>query len=344
MLEKSQKLYEQGEKFYSRNKFNYALTELKHEFDWLYEVDSSALTSANDNLAAAFTNFFAKRTEEPKFRSKKRDHAYTSKMVNDNIRIEENKIRLPKIGFIKIKLHRELKGKIKSATVSRTSDGKYYISLLCEFEANCDYTPDIDNAVGLDYASDGLCVDNDGNKASEHKFYRESQKKLARQQRKLSRKKGSKKNEKKSNNYKKQQIKANKINRKIANQRKDFLHKLSTEIANRYDVVCVEDLNMRAMSNRGFGNGKATMDNGFGMFLDMLEYKLTDRNKFFVKVDRWYPSTQICSVCGSRNPAMKDLSKDVYECLDNCGNELDRNINAAINIKNEGLRILEEGL
>lgn len=344
MLEKSKELHEAGENFCSRNKFNYALTELKQKFNWLYEVDSRALTSANDNLAAAFSNYFERRAEKPKFKSKKQDHSYTSKMTNNNIRVEGKRIRLPKIGFIKIKLHREPKGKIKKATISRTSDGKYYVSLICKIEANCDYKPDVNNAIGLDYASNGLYVDNEGRKASKHKFYRESQRKLARQQRKLSRKKGSKKNEKKSNNYKKQQIKVNKIHRKIANQRKDFLHKLSTEIANQYDVVCVEDLNMQNMSNKGFGNGKATMDNGYGMFLNFLEYKLNDRNKFLVKIDRWYPSSQICSKCGSRNPEMKNTLKLKYECVDNCGNNMDRNMNAAINIKREGLRILKEDL
>ncbi len=148
--------------------------------------------------------------------------------------------------------------------------------------------------------------------------------------------KGSKKNEPKSNNYIKQLRKVNKIHRHIANQRNDNLHKLSTEIANQYDVVCVEDLNMAAIGNKGFGNGKATMDNGFGMFLNMLEYKLADRGKTLVKVDRFYPSSQICSCCGSRKKL--ELSERKYICA--CGLEIDRDLNAAINIKNEGLRLL----
>lgn len=157
---------------------------------------------------------------------------------------------------------------------------------------------------------------------------------------KLSRMQGSKKHEDKSKNYIKQLCKVNKIHRHIANQRLDNLHKLSTGIANRYDVVCVESLNMKSISNRGFGNGKATMDNGYGMFLSMLEYKLSDRNKYLVKVDKWFPSSQICHCCGTSHPEMKDLSNRKMVC--DCGLTINRDQNAAINILNEGLRLLSE--
>ena len=153
---------------------------------------------------------------------------------------------------------------------------------------------------------------------------------------------GSKKNEDKSNNYIKQLHKANKIHRHIANQRLDNLHKISTEIANQYDVVCVETLNMKAIANKNFGNGKATMDNGYGMLLSMLEYKLSDRNKYFVKVDKWFPSSQICHCCGTRHPEMKDLANRKMIC--DCGLIMNRDQNAAINILNEGLRLLTERL
>ena len=156
----------------------------------------------------------------------------------------------------------------------------------------------------------------------------------------LSRMQGSKKHEVKSNNYIKQLRKVNKIHRHIANQRLDNLHKISTEIANQYDVVCVESLNMRSMANHGFGNGKATLDNGYGMFLSMLEYKLTDRNKYLVKVDKWFPSSQICHCCGILHPEMKDLRIRVMKC--DCGLIINRDQNAAINILREGLRLLTE--
>ena len=216
------------------------------------------------------------------------------------------------------------------------SDGKYYASVLFEYEREVTAVKTIEKVLGLDYKSDGLYMDSDGNTGSNHKYYRESQKKLKKEQRKLSRKKGNKEGETKSNNYLKQQRKTNRIHKHIANQRMDNLHKKSTEIANRYDAVCVESLNMRAMSNKGFGNGKSTMDNGYGMFVNMLEYKMAARGKHLVKVDKWYPSSQICSCCGKhRRLALKDR---VYRC--ECGLVMDRDRNAAINIREEGLRML----
>ena len=200
------------------------------------------------------------------------------------------------------------------------------------------YIADKANAIGLDYASDGLYVDSNGNVGTNHKYYRESHDRLAKAQRRLSRMQGYKKHEDKSNNYIKQLRKVNKIHRHISNQRLDNLHKISAEIANRYDVVCVESLDMKSMANRGFGNGKATLDNGYGMFLSMLEYKLSDRNKYLVKVDKWYPSSQKCHCCGTLHPEMKDLSIRKMTC--DCGLTIGRDQNAAINILNEGLRLL----
>ena len=253
----------------------------------------------------------------------------------------KNSIKLPKVGVVEAVIHRtpDERWILKSATISQDRDGKYYASVLFAFEEEKPtYKIDTHNAIGLDYASDGLYVDNNGNIGTNYKYYRESHDKLAKAQRKLSRKKGSKKHEKKSSNYLKQLCRVNKIHRHIANQRKDNLHKLSTEIANRYDVVCVEDLNMKAMSNKGFGNGKATMDNGYGMFLPMLEYKLNERGKYFIKVDKWYPSSQLCHACGTLHPEMKDLKIRTMRC--DCGLVIGRDQNAAINILNEGLRIL----
>ena len=244
--------------------------------------------------------------------------------------------------MVKAKVHREPAAdwKIKSATVSQESDGKFYASVLFEFEKpDTGYIADITNAIGLDYASDSLYVDSDGNVGSSHKFYRESHIKLAKAQRRLSRKQGSKKEEPKSKNYLKQLAKVGKIHRHIANQRRDSLHKRSAEIANQYDVVCVESLSMRSMANSGFGNGRATLDNGYGMFLTMLEYKLADRGKYLVKVDRWFPSSQICNSCGTVHPEMKNLAIRTMTC--DCGLTMSRDQNAAINILNEGLRILK---
>ena len=345
MLQASREAYAKGETLCSRNSFNYLLTGLKKAHPWLAEVDSTALTAANDALADAFSNFFSKRAGYPKFRKKKFCGAYTSKRIqnSNNIAIGDHGIKLPKLGMVRAKLHR-LPGAgwtVKSATISREADGNYYASILFEFDRPANtYVADRSNAVGLDYASDGLFVDSDGNVGSRHKFYRESQKKLARAQRKLSRKVGSKKGEPKSRNYQKQLARVGKLHRHIANQRLDNLHKRSTEIANQYDVVCVENLNMRSLSNKGFGNGKATLDNGYGMFLSMLEYKLSDRNKYLVKVSKWFPSSQICSCCGTLHPEMKDLRNRVLQC--DCGITISRDQNAAANVLREGMRLLQE--
>lgn len=321
----------------------------KKEYPYLKEVDSLAPANKQMDLQAAFRNTFSKSRKKnngfPKFKSAKHSRkAYTTNNQKGTVAIIENKyIKLPEIGKVKAVIHRipDNNWIIKSATVSQESDGKYYISVLFEFDNIANpYAADKTNAIGLDYASDGLYVDNNGNVGTNHKYYRESHKKLAKAQRRLSRMQGSKKHEDKSANYIKQLRKANKIHRHIANQRLDNLHKISTEIANQYDVVCVESLNMKSMSNKGFGNGKATLDNGYGMFLYMLEYKLSDRDKYLVKVDRWFPSSQICHCCGVLHPEMKNLQIRKITC--DCGLTISRDQNAAINILNEGLRLLSK--
>ncbi len=320
----------------------------KKEYPFLKEVDSLALANVQRNLESAFQNCFSKLRKKnngfPQYKSAKHSRkSYTTNNQKGTVAIIEGKyIKLPKICKIKAVIHRipEKDWIIKSATISQESDGNYYISILFEYADTVNtYIVDKNNAIGLDYASDGLYVDNNGSTGSHHKYYHESHDKLAKAQRRLSRMKGSKKNEAKSNNYIKQLNKVNKIHRHIANQRLDNLHKKSTEIANRYDVVCVESLNMRSMSNKGFGNGKATMDNGYGMFLSMLEYKLSDREKYLVRVDKWYPSSQICSWCGNHNALLKNLAVRKWDCP-SCGSHHNRDVNAAKNILQEGLRLL----
>ena len=309
----------------------------KNDYPYLREVDSLALANKQMDLQEAFRNTFSKSRKKkngfPKFKSAKHSRkSYTTNNQKGTVAIIDNKcIKLPKIGKVKAVIHRVPYDSwtIKSATVSQESDGKYYISVLFEFENTVNpYVADKTNAIGLDYASDGLYVDSNGNTGTNHKYYRESHDKLAKAQRKLSRMQGSKKYEVKSNNYIKQLRKVNKIHRHIANQRLDNLHKISTEIANQYDVVCVESLNIKSMSNKGFGNGKATLDNGYGMFLSM------------IKVDKWFPSSQICHCCGMLHPEMKNLAIRKMTC--DCGLTISRDQNAAINILNEGLRLLTE--
>lgn len=322
----------------------------KKDYPYLKEVDSLALANKQLDLQEAFRNCFSKSRKKnnrfPKFKSAKHSRkSYTTNNQHGTVAVTDDSIKLPKIGYVKAVIHRKPDNNwaVKSATVSKESDGKFYISILFEFaDAVNSYVANITNAIGLDYASDGLYVDNNGNVGTNHKYYRESHDKLAKAQRKLSRMQGAKKHEVKSNNYAKQLYKVNKIHRHIANQRLDNLHKISTEIANQYDVVCVETLNMKSMSNKCFGNGKATLDNGYGKFLSMLEYKLSERNKYLVKVDKWFASSQICHCCGSVHPEMKNLAIRTMKC--DCGLTISRDQNAAINILHEGLRILNESL
>ena len=333
-LEEHERRHAAAEPFASRTEMNnYCNHVLKKEFAFLNEVDKFSLTNAIYHLDEGYKHMFRHECGHPKFKSKhKSRRSYTTNMTNNNIKVLEKTIQLPKLGKVKAVVHRSIPDGyiIKSATVSQERDGSFYVSILCEYDA---VTPVAggDNAVGLDYKSDGLYVSSDGEIANMPHYYRASQPKLAKEQRKLRHKvKGS-------NNWKKQQLRIAKTHRHIANQRKDFLHKTSTVIANQYDIVCVENLNMQSMANKGFGNGKATLDNGYGMFLNMLEYKFGDRGKCFVKVDKWYPSSQICSCCGHQQSM--PLTERTYHCP-NCDNVMDRDVNAAINILNEGLRIL----
>ena len=319
----------------------------KKDYPYLKEVDSLALANKYMDLQAAFCNRFSKSRKKkngfPKFKSAKHIRkSYTTNNQKGTVAIIDDKyIKLPKIGKVKAVIHRKPNNDwiIKSATVSQESDSKYYVSVLFEYDNSVNmYVVDKTNAIGLDYASNGLYVDNNGNVGTNHKYYRKSHNKLAKAQHRLSRMQGSKKHETKSNNYIKQLRKVNRIHRHIVHQRVDNLHKISTKIANSYDVVCVESLNMRSMANHAFGNGKAIMDNGYGMFLSMLEYKLSDRNKYFIKIDKWFPSSQMCHCCGTLHPEMKNLS--ICKMICNCGIIISRDQNAAINILKEGLRLL----
>ena len=331
-LDEHERRHVNGEKFASRvDMNNYCIHNLKKNYPFLKEVDKFALTNAIYHLDEGYKRMFRHQGGHPKYKSKHKSRAsYTTNFTNGNIKVLENAVQLPKLGKVKAVVHRSAPDTyvLKSATISMERDGSYYVSILYEYDAMAATSRGTDT-VGLDYKSDGLFISSDGEICDMPHYYRESQPKLAKEQRKLKHK------TKGSNNWKKQQHRVAKTHRHIANQRKDFLHKKSTEIANQYDVVCVEDLNMRSMANKGFGNGKATLDNGYGMFLNMLDYKLSDRGKLFVKIDKWYPSSQICSHCGSKQHM--PLNIRTYHCPC-CGNNIDRDLNAAINILNEGLR------
>lgn len=311
--------------------------DFKKEFEWLKEVDSLALANAQVNLQTAYRNFFRDQSVGfPKFKSKHHTKkSYTTNNQGGTIRLIDSKtIRLPKLKDVRIKLHRQLpkEAVIKSATISKTPTGKYYVSVLVEYEANRkSVEPAPETVLGLDYSSKSLFVDSEANNADYPKFYRQAEAKLKRAQRKLSkRKKGGK-------NREKQRLNVAKLHEKIANQRKDFLHKRSREIANSYTAVAIEDLNMRGMA-QSLNLAKSTNDNGFGMLKTFLAYKLAEQGKQLVVIDKWFPSSKRCRFCQNDNKNLT-LADRVWECP-HCGAALDRDVNAAINIKNEGCRML----
>ena len=338
MLERNTVIYKRRKEHLNYYAMQNLLPEMKEYLPWLKEADSQALKYTCRQLNNAFDRFFKKLGSYPKFHTKHGKQSYTTTNTSV-IRIEPHRVKLPCLGWVRTPETRIPNGNICYATISREADERYYVSITYKKEIP-DVTPVVpnpDKVIGLDYKSDGLYADSNGQIAEMPHFYREAQRKRTKLQRQLSKKQGSCKGERKSVNFMKLLRRVNRQANHIANQRKDYLHKQSTEIANQYDAVCVEDLNLKAMSNKGFGNGKATMDNGYGMFQNMLSYKLAERGKRLIKVDRWYPSSQICHCCGNQQPM--PLKIRTYRCP-NCGMVWDRDWNAAINIKTEGLRLL----
>ena len=338
MLERNNVIYKRRKEHLNYYAMQNLLPEMKNYLPWLKEADSKALQYACRQLNAVFDRFFHKQGGYPRFHSKRGKQSYTTTNASV-ICIEPHRVKLPCLGWIRTSDKRIPDGKLCYATVSHDTDGRYYVSICYKTEMPdvISVKPSVNKTIGLDYKSDGLYTDSNGHTEDIPHFYREAQRKRTKLQRRLSKKHGSRKGEQKSKNFMKQLRKVNRQSMHIANQRRDYLHKLSTEIANRYDAACVEDLDMKAMSNKGFRNGKATMDNGYGMFQNMLSYKLKERGKHLVVVDKWDPSSQICHCCGHRQPM--PLKIRVYQCPE-CGMVCDRDLNAAINIKMEGLRLL----
>lgn len=344
MLARNKKVYERRNEHLSYYDMQNLLPSIKEYLPWLKESDSQALKYACRQVNKAFDGFFKKRTNFPKFHSKrtsKQSYTTTNKAYID-YNHDERKVRLPFLGWTHCSDNRILKDcEFKQATVSK-KNGKYYVSITYSIEKTVHPVAVSESqALGLDYKSDGLYVDSNSNMAGMPKWFRDSQAKLKKEQRKLRNKVGSQKGEAKSHGYLKQLQKVRNLHEHIANQRLDYLHKESTRLADQYDAILIEDLNMIAIANKGFGNGKAALDNGWGMFTTMLDYKMTERGKHLQKIDRWYPSSQTCNVCGCVNEDVKNLNIRKWTCP-HCGAEHDRDVNAALNIKCEGLRLLNE--
>ena len=304
------------------------------EYAFLKEADSLALANAKLHLEAAYKNFFAARAGFPKFRIKGKDDSYTTNNQKGSIRISGRSIRLPKIEFIRMKQHREIPEceAIKSCTVSKKA-GRYYVSILveCEDPPAMKKSVDAAKALGLDYSVPDFYVDSEGRKPEPPKAGRKAQKRLAKLQRRLSRKK------KGSKNREKEKLLVQRLCQKVQNQRLDFCHKESWKLADAYDIICLEDMNLKNMS-RCLKLGKSVMDGAFGLFRQLLQYKMEQRGGRVVYINKWYPSSKTCSCCGHVNRDLK-LSDRAWICPQ-CGAALDRDRNAAVNIKREGLRML----
>ena len=312
--------------------------QYKEKYPFLKDVDSRALLEAKNALLIAYESFFHKCTKYPRFKSKRKNKQSYTTCISDKryqtIRIENKHIRLPKIGFVKIKYHRPIppECKIKNATITKNPSGKYYVSVCVEYE--CEYPTPIlnkDNSIGLDYSSSDFHVDSQGRKPNYPKYFKRAEEKLAREQRKLD------KMFYRSHNYEKQRIKVAKCYEKVSNQRKDWLHKLSYYFTETYDYVFVEDVDLRAMAGT-LKLGKSTNDNSFGYFRTFVEYKMKNKGKIFHKINKWYPSSKTCHHCGY---IKEDLTLNDREWIcPNCGELIYRDWNSAINILNQGFKEL----
>lgn len=329
--------YEANGKAPTRHEQDKDLTLLKHAEDtlWLCEVDATALQSALKDLDTAYQNFFrglkqGKRVGYPKFKSKRTHHkSYKCKM---SIKVLDNKtVQLPKLGKVKCRVSKEVHGRILSATVSQNPSGKYFVSLCC---TDVEIAPleCTDKVCGVDLGVHDLVITSEGVKYPNNKYIAKAEKKLARLQRQLSRK------SKGSNNRNKARIKVAQLQEYVANQRRDAMHKITTELVRSYDVICVEDLVPKNMV-RNHKLAKCIFDASFSEFRRQLEYKASWYGKVVSVIDRFYPSSQLCSYCGTQWNGTKNLAVRSWACP-SCGSILDRDINAAINIRNEGLRLL----
>lgn len=309
------------------------LTQLKREFEWLKEVDSVGLQTSLKDLDVAYKNFFSGRSGYPKFKSRKNRHqSYRTSFANNNIAFMDKHIKLPKLGLVKVRDKQVPQGRILNATISQEPDGRFYCSLCCT-DVSFKQLSKTNQFVGIDLGLVDFAIFSDGIKIENPRFFEKSEKKLAKLQRELSRKTIG------SNRWNKARIKVAKLQKHISNQRKDFLQKLTTLIVKKYDIICIEDLDVKAMKETELTvRNKRVSDVSWSEFRRQLTYKSTWYGRTLSVVDRYYPSSRICHHCG-RIDGKKAETIRFWVCP-KCNSKLDRDVNAAINILNEGLRTI----
>ena len=332
-LNKRKEMYENDKTTFTYNMCSKDLTNLKKELEWLKEPDKCSLQNSLKDLDKAYKKFFKDHTGYPKFKSKKdRYKSYRTSCSNNIIRFENKHIKLPQLGLVKIRDKQIPQGRILNATVSQEPNGHYYCSLCCT-DVEFEQYPKTNKSVGIDLGLNNFAILSDGIKIENPQFYEQSERKLARLQRELSRKTIG------SSRWEKARLKVAKLQKHIANQRNDFLHKLTTNIVRTYDVIAIEDLDVKSMKETdSIMRNKRVGDVSWSEFRRQLTYKSQWYGKEVSVINRYYPSSQICHCCGHRDGKK---SEDIRNWIcPNCNSELDRDVNAAINILNEGLRIL----